>query len=171
MKKLIYVTLFILGYSANLFADNSYFIDFTKVLNESKAGSQAQENLKKNFASENKKFSQIEKNLKKEESDIISQRKVLSSDDYKKKVEALRKKVSDLQKNKQNSFNKIGKNRNEAKQSLLKSLNPILKKYMEENNIRMIVNKESVILGDSSLEITNQIIEILNRELPSLKIN
>jgi len=42
---------------------------------------------------------------------------------------------------------------------------------MEDNNIRLIVDKKSVILGDKTLEITDQIIVILNKELPSLKIN
>ena len=50
-------------------------------------------------------------------------------------------------------------------------MNPILTKYMEENGIRIIVNKESVVLGDVNLEITAKIIEILNKELSSIKLN
>jgi len=42
---------------------------------------------------------------------------------------------------------------------------------MEDNKIRLILNKETVVLGDSTLEITDQIIAILNKELPSVKIN
>jgi len=42
---------------------------------------------------------------------------------------------------------------------------------MEENNIRLVLDKKSVILGDTTLEITDQIITILNKELPSIKIN
>ena len=42
---------------------------------------------------------------------------------------------------------------------------------MEENKIRLILNKQSIILGDTSLEITDKIIAILNKELPSLKLN
>jgi Skp family chaperone for outer membrane proteins len=46
-----------------------------------------------------------------------------------------------------------------------------MQKYMQENNISVILDKESVLLGDSKLEITDQIIVLLNKELPSLKIN
>ena len=42
---------------------------------------------------------------------------------------------------------------------------------MEDNNIRLILDKKSVVMGDANLEITNQIIVILNKEVPSLKIN
>ena len=42
---------------------------------------------------------------------------------------------------------------------------------MEENNIRLILDKQGVVMGDKTLEITSQIIAILDKELPSLKIN
>ena len=171
MKKLFFVTLFFLTYSLNIFADNVYFIDSAKVLNESSAGAAAQKKLKTKFENASKKFRKIEENIKKEESEIISQKKALSAEDYKKKVESLRKKVSDSQKNKQVSFKSIAESRTNAKKVLLKAINPIVKKYMEDNKIRLIVSKQSVVLGDENLEITNQIIAILNKELPSVKIN
>ena len=171
MKKLFFITILLLTYSLNSFADSSHFIDFTKVLNTSKPGAEAQKKLKEKFSTGTKKFKKQEVDLRKEESDIISQKKVLSPKDYRGKVEALRKKVADLQKKKQDSFNNIAKSRNDAKTALLKAINPIVKKYMEENNIRMVLDKKAVILGVSTLAITDQMIAILNKELPSLKIN
>ena len=97
--------------------------------------------------------------------------KAISQEDYQKKVNLLRKKVSDLQKNKQTSFNNIAKSRSDSRKALFKAVNPIIKKYMEENNIRIILDKKSVVMGDSTLEITDQIITILNKEISSLKIN
>ena len=41
---------------------------------------------------------------------------------------------------------------------------------MDENKIRIVMNKQGVILGDSKLEITDQIISIINKEISSLKI-
>ncbi len=112
-----------------------------------------------------------EENIKKQENELISQKKALSNEDYQKKVDELRKKVAKLQTDKQNSLNEIAKSRALAKQELLKNVNPILKTYMEENKIRLIVDKQSVILGDTTLEITDKIIEILNQKLSSIKIN
>ena len=83
----------------------------------------------------------------------------------------MRKKVADLQKKKQATFKSVAQSRNDARQALLKAVNPIMKKYMETNNIRLIVDKKSLVLGDATLEITDQIINILNKEFPSLKIN
>ena len=113
-------------------------------------------------------FEKLEKEVRKEETNIISQKKAVSPEEYKKKVQALRKKVVEIQKNKQESLNKMSKSRNDAKVSLLKAVNPIIKDYMEENKIRLIINKSSVVLGDTNLEITDQIIAILNKKLPSI---
>jgi len=175
MKKIsiqLLTILFLFSFNlSNSIADNTYFIDITKVLNKSKAGAQAQNDLKKKIENQNTKFKKEEDALRKQETDIISQKTIITKEEYKKKVEELRKKVSNLQKEKQDSFNSIAKSRNKAKAALLKAVKPILKKYMEDNNIRIIVSKQSVILGDTALEITNQIIDILNRDLKSLKVN
>lgn len=163
---LIYNLLF-----SNLLAENLHFIDFTKVLNQSKAGAEAQEKLQKKFLSESEIFKKEEEKIKKEETDLISQKKAISSEDYKNKVDALRNKVSELQKKKQESLNSIAKSRLNAKKELLEAVNPIIKKYMEQNNIRIVLDKQSIILGDTKLEITDKIIEILNNELKSIKVN
>ena len=171
IKKLILFTTLFLFYFSNSFSETTYFIDLVKVLNNSKAGAEVQSKLKKKFESESKKFSKQEDTLRKEESEIISKKTIITKDEYQKKVEILRKKVADLQKNKQDSLKAIAKSRSDAKQILVNTVKPIIKKYMEDNKIRIIVDKKSVILGDVALEITDQIIDILNKELTSLKIN
>ena len=171
MKKLFILSLFLFSFNEFALSDNAYFIDYSKVLNQSKAGAEAQQKLKNKFETENKKFLSEEENLKKEENELISQKKVLSNEDYQKKLDELRKKVSKLQNDKQMSLNQIAKSRALAREELLKNVNPILKKFMEENKIRLVVDKQSVVLGDTKLEITDEIIEILNNKLSSIKIN
>lgn len=157
--------------SLNLYSDDTYFIDFSRVLNQSKAGSEAQNKLKKKFEDESKKFKNQEEDIRKQEQDLISQKKILSNEEYQKKITDLRKKVSDIQIEKSKSLNSIAKSRAAAKEELLVKLNPIIKKYMEQNSIRLVIDKQSVILGDTKLEITDKIIAILNEELKSIKVN
>ena len=174
MKKIfqtIFICLVISSFLFNIsLAETPHFIDFTKVLNESKAGKEAQDYLKKKFQEDSKKFTKAEEDLRKEESELISKKKLITNEEYQKKVEVLRKKVSELQKNKRESLSNISKLRSKAKTELLKNLNPIIKKYMEENKIRIVLDKKSILLADQNLEITSKIIEILNKELKSIKL-
>ena len=61
--------------------------------------------------------------------------------------------------------------RAKAKKELLKNLNPIMSEYMKEKKIRMIVDKKSILLADENLNLTEEIIEILNKKLKSIKLN
>ena len=173
MKKIKILFLFlILIYPFNLMAENQvYFINLKKVLNESKAGSAAQEKLVKEFENQDKKFKNEANTLKKQETELINQRKTLSADEYKKKVSSLRKKNVDFQNRRRNASSNFVKKKNNARNQLLKSLNPILQKYMDENGIMMIMNEKNVILANSKVDLTNTIIDLLNKELKSIKLN
>ena len=132
--KIIFFSSIILLFSKTAFSDTTYFIDFSKVLNQSKAGKQAQNILKKRLEDSVKKFNKEEQDLRNEEKKLITDRKNLSNEDYQKKVVVLRNKVADLQKRKQTSFQSIGKTRADAREKLLVSLQPLVRKYMEQNN-------------------------------------
>ena len=169
----IFITLFLMScfYSSNLLANDVYFIDYSKVMNESIAGKKAQETLKKLLNSSNKKLNDTAKKLKEEENKIIGQKNVLSKDDYKKKADELRKKVFALNKDRDKSIKNIATKRKKAGDEMLKNLNPILGKYMEDNNITVVIDKKHVLMGNKKFEITSQIIEILNKNLKSLNLN
>ena len=50
------------------------------------------------------------------------------------------------------------------------ALNPIMKKYMSENNIKVIIDKKNVLLGEESLDITKDIINLLDKEIKTLNL-
>ena len=152
-------------------ANDVYFIDYSKVMNESTAGKKAQKTLKDLLTSSNKKFNDTAKKLKEEENKIISQKNVLTKEDYRKKADALRKKVFELNKQREKSLKDIAGKRKKAGDEMLKNLNPILGKYMEENNITLVIDKKNVLMGNKKFEITSQIIEILNNDLKSINLN
>ena len=102
---------------------------------------------------------------------IISQKNALSKEEYKKKADALRKKVFNLNKEREKSIRDIAAKRKKAGDLMLKNLNPILGKYMEENKIAVVIDKKNVLMGDTKFEITKQIIEILNKEFKSINLN
>jgi len=175
MKNLIKIVLLILVFifplEKKLLASDIYFVDYSKVMNESTAGKKAQDYLKNLLKSSNKKFNETAKKLKDEEKKIISQKNALSKDEYKKKADALRKKVFELNKEREKSIKEVAKKRKKAGDEMLKNLNPILGKYMEENNIAVVIDKKNVLMGDKKFEITSQIIEILNKEFKSINLN
>ena len=82
-----------------------YFVDIKKILNESKAGKQAQNFLKKKFDNENKKFEKEGVALKKEETDLIAKKKLISKEEYVKNLNTLREKSVNFQKKRRKASN------------------------------------------------------------------
>jgi len=169
--KLTALLFLILSFSNTSSAEEIYFVNMQTVLNKSKAGSGAQEKLKKDFESQNKKFKDESNSLKKQETELIAQKKSLSPEEYKTKVSALRKKNIDFQKRRRKASNDFVTKKNNARNQLLKALNPILQKYMSENKVMMIINEKNVILADSKRDLTKTIIDLLDKELKSIKLN
>ena len=167
--KIITIITFTLSIFNQLQADTPFFLDFKYILNESDAGKKAQTYLKNKLEKGIKDLQSKEKEIQEEEKKIIAQKKVISADEYKKKVTELRTKVSSLQKERNKLLSSVSKQRTKARNELLKSLNPIIKEYMKEKNIRMVVDKKSLLLADENLNITNDIIGILNKKLKSIK--
>ena len=174
MKYLVkfFVVTFLLFVCTYSFAEQKIVVlDMKYVLNESKAGKEAQSFLKKKFENENKKFEKEGTALKKEESDLIAKKKIVTPEEYKKKLTALRTKSVNYQKKKREASNEWLKKKNEARVKLVNALNPILQKYMKENNIEMIVDKKYVLLANSNFELTDKILKILDKELKSINLN
>jgi len=174
MKKFtlkIILVLFSLSFSTNLSADIPYYLDFKYILNESDAGKKAQNQLKSKLDTGIKSLNKKEKSIQEEEKKLIEQKKLLKPEEYKKKVQDLRSKVSILQKERNELLQSTSKQRTKARNILLKNLNPIIKEYMQEKKIRMVVDKKSLLLADENLDITKPIMDMLNKKLKSIKID
>ena len=146
------------------------YLDMKFVLNNSKAGKGAQDFLQKSFKENQKKFIDQENTLKKQENDLLKKKVILSKNEYQGKTDELRKKVIDYQSQRRAALDKITNQRAVARQDLLKKLDPIIISYIEENGISLVIDKKNIIMGNTDLDITNIIIEKLNKELPSLSL-
>ena len=170
MKK-FFLTLIITLWSSVLFADTTYYLDFNYILNESNAGKKAQTTLKNRLDSGIKSLNGKEKSIQESEKKLIQKKKIISAEEYKKEIQTLRASVAKLQKERSELINSIAKKKKKAKDELLKNLNPIIKDYMIEKKIRMVVNKKALVLADENLDITQDIIKIFNTKLKEIKLN
>ena len=170
LVKFIVVTFLILICTHTFAEQKIVILDLKFVLNDSKAGKGAQDFLKKSYTDQVTKFSNMEKALKKEESDLLAKKNLLSKEEYTKKTDELRKKVIDYQSQRRAAIDKIATQRAESRETLLKKIEPILNDYIKENNISIVVDKKNTLGGLPDSDITKVIVEKLNKELPSLNL-
>jgi len=168
--KLFVITSMLFVYTNASAEQKIVYMDLNLILNNSKAGKEAQDFLKNSFKNNQKKFTNTEKALKKEENDLLEKKDVVEPEVYKAKVDDLRKKVMEYQSKRKETLNKISKLRTESREKLVKKLDPMVSAYIKENNISFVLNKKVVLGAQTGLDITEIIINKLNKDLPSLNL-
>ena len=169
--KIFVITYLIFGIS-NSFAENKVvYIDMNKILNESKVGAFVEKELTKLHETKLDNFKKTEENLKKKEIDLISKRNILSRDEFDTKVKLLQEDSQKYQEERRKWFDNITERRNKARAEVLETLDPILTDYFQQNQISIMLYKRNIAIGTSELDITDKIIDELNKKLPSIKLN
>ena len=140
------------------------FIDIDLIINTSEFGKKSFKIIDKNFKKENEVLLEIEKNLISKEKEILKQKNVLSEEELNNKLVDLKKEINDFQRKKILINEKFNKMRLEKTNEMVQSLNNILSKYADENNISLVIQKKFIVIAKSGLDITSEILKIFNKE-------
>ena len=160
-----------------LFSFNSYsldqvvIVDIDYLLNNSKAGKNIQEQLKKINDARIKEIKSKEKLFKDKEAKLIAQKKILSEQEFAKKVNDLKKEVINSNSLRKKEMEQSNKKRNDALAKLLKEINRLLIEYSERTKISMILDKKNVIISRNENDITKEILNLLDKKITKIKIN
>ena len=147
------------------------FIDMDKVMNETIAGKSIVEQLEKIHNTNIAEFKKIEDKLKNEETAILSKKNILSNEEYIKEINLLKKKINDYNEKRKQKIDLAAKKKSEGTLKILKLLNPILADYSTKNNISIIMRKKDLVIARSDLDITIQIIDLVNSKVKKIKLN
>lgn len=140
------------------------FIDIDVIMNKSDLGKKSYKKIDDDFNKENEKLLKIQKNLVSKEQEILKQKNVLLEDELNKKIIDLRKEINDFQSKKRLLNKKFNEIRLNTTNQMAQSLNLILTKYADENDISLVIQKKFIVIARSGLDITSEILEIFNKE-------
>ena len=169
MKKILILILLL---NINTFKCNAEiaYIDINFILNKSEVGKSLNIYIEE-IRNENLiKFKKIENELVKKEKQLISQQNILKKDEFEKKLNILSVEVKKYRSDMKLSQDQLNKIKIENSKKILQILNPIIRKYVEENSISLVLPKKNIIVGKKDLEITDKIIKLLNDQNVSLEL-
>ena len=149
---------------------NIAFINMDKVISTSNAGS----SILKQLTDLNNKNLQFlkneEKKFKKKETKLISQKNIISEADFQNKVNELKSEIENYNQNRNKILAEFNKLKIDNTNSLLKLINPILVKFSNDKEISIILQKKDLVVAKTELDITEDIIKIVNAEIKEIKI-
>ncbi len=171
MNFLKYFFIIIILFSFNVKANETSkirYINIDFILKNSIVGKKinktAIENRDKVFK-ENKK---IEDKLEKQKKDILSKQNVLSKEEFEQKVVSHQKEVQEYQSKKNKEIKDMNNNNINSTKNFIKKIDEILLKYASENKIDLVLKKEILIVSNSNMDITNNILEIVNQKIKKI---
>ena len=113
-------------------------------------------------AHETNKLKLIEESLKKKDNEIRKVKNIISKDELESKISILKKEINSYNLKKEEIQKKFTIDKNLKLDELIKKINPLISKFMEDNSIELILSKKIVYLGKTELDITNEIVELIN---------
>ena len=151
---------------SSVFAENKIaYLDLDFILSNTNIGKITLEKLEMVEKKKNTELKNQKKKLKEEENKILASRAIITEEQLKKNISEFQKKLQNYSKDKSEQIKKLKKNRNTEIINLLNLINPIIKTYMEDNSISIIIDKKNIYIGNTAYDITNNLIEIINKKL------
>lgn len=172
----VFVFLFVNGLSVGLYAQTAQaeikiaVVDVDKLIVASKAA----KSVNKQFDEKRNKFvehvKEQEDKFRAEQKGIEKQRSELSKEDFYKTAQ-------DFEKRRINAQNKLQKERASLDQSYSKAMSKlthtiadVCQEIADEQEIDLIITRETIIIGNKKLDITSDVMERMNKKLPSLSL-
>ncbi len=164
MKRALLILIFIISSVPSLADEDIVYLDVQYIIDKSDLGKFYKDKINIKM---NKNYSKIKINqteINELENEIKSKKNILKKDELKVKIDKLNELILKYQKEKRKIDIDINKKKKEYSSKILKILNPLITNYVEKNNISLVINKKSVLVGAKSQDITFKILNILNIE-------
>ena len=170
MKKILLAFFFII-FSYNSYAQEKIvYLDTNYLLSQSEVGKYVNSKLKVINDKNIEEFKKLELSIKSGEENLLKQKNILKKEDYEKKVLDLQKKFQSYQEERKKKNAELNQLRNNAGNQILKHINEILTNYSQNKSISLIIEKKNVVIGKSDLDVTSDILSLLNNKIKKIEL-
>ena len=170
MKKIFFLVIILKSiFLTNLKAEIAY-IDINYILKESNVGKFLNSHVETKRVQYKKKFKELEDQLIKKEKSLMAKQNIIDKQEFENQVKILTTQVQKYRKDKQTNIDDLNKFKIENTKEILKVLNPIITNFVNSNSISIVIPKKNIIVGKKNLDITDEILKLLNNNISKLNL-
>ncbi len=141
------------------------YINLDLIIKNTNAGKLILENLENKKNENIKSFKIKEDKIIKDEQDLVAKKNILSQEEFNSKLAKLKKNLKVYKDEKQNKINEFEKNKKQLINNFFKQITPLIEDYVKNNSIDLVVSKNNVFMASKKLDITNDIIQIIDEKI------
>ena len=165
MKKIIFILSVIFYSTCALSNDAVYFIDIDKVLNDSIYGKKIVKKLNNINAVNIEEIKKNESELKNIEDEINKVKNVVKEEELNKKINEFKKKLIAYREQKDLKIKNFNNLKNKELEIFFKKITPFIEEFMENNSIKIIIEKKNILIANENYNKTNALINFLNTKI------
>ena len=169
-KKFSFLFVLLISFYTNCYSQNIAYANLDTIVKTSEVGKK----IITYFSDKNndllKKVKIDEKDLRLRKESLISQKNILNPDEYQKKVKEIQIDINKLNEKNSKKLNNINNEKNIVTKSFLDEINIILKEFAETNKIDIIVSSNQILIGKSNLDVTDEILNLVNKKIRKFEI-
>ena len=169
MRKILILLIFFFNIEFSYAENNIAYININHILNNSIVGQSITKHINSIKEEKLKEFETIKNQLSKKEQNIIKKKNIIDENEFNIEVENLKNEINEYKKSKKKFDNKIDKKKIKYTKEILKTLNIILSKYVEQNSIQIVFSKKDIVIAKKDLDITDPIMNLLNNQLVEIE--
>ena len=159
---IIFLNFFLFNFS---FANNFVLIDLNFIINNSLVGKKLIKRLNDINTKNLDLLKKEQQFLNDERNEINNTKNILSKVELDKKILTLNNKLENFNKKQDTMSKEFNELRQNEMKELLNIINPIIEKYMVENNIDLILKKENIYISKNELDVSKKIIELIDNKI------
>ena len=164
-KIFLIVIFFLLSFTKVWSNENIAFLDVELIINKSEPALKIIKKIEKLRNKESKKLKEIENELNKKNEEILKTKNLISEEELKNKISVLRKEANTFEELRKKTIKDLNIKKNNELSEFLKLIDPLVRKYMRENSIDIIIDKKNIFMAKAENDITKDILQIINTEI------
>ena len=146
-------------------------VDVQALLQNSKAAKMVRSQMEQKRNEYTKEISSAEEQLRAERDALQRQQASLSADALNKKAREFQQKVNDLDRDVQSKRAALEKSNNEALTKIQQTMLKIIADIARQRRANLVLQRTDLVLFDQSFDVTDQVMQKLDEELPVLTVN
>ena len=161
--RLLIILIFLLKTTYASSTEKVVYLDVQFIIDNSKIGLFYKDKLI-NIKDKNKsKLISQQKKIKNEENEINKQKNILKKEEIDNKINKLNQLLDKYQKDLKKNNQILSAEQKKYTKIILDNLNPIVTKYVKDNDILIVLDKKNILVGSKALDITENILNKLNK--------
>ena len=144
------------------------YIDLNMIVNNSIVGKKIKKMITDESNKLKNKHKKEEDQLRKKKNEILAKKNILNEKDFEREVNQHQQNVEKYHSNKNEDLEKLSKKSLDLSRNLMVKIDKIVIDYARENSIDLLLKKDALIVSNSQLDISNDILKEVDKKIKKI---